>query len=120
MHAPQIEVLISVDGVGHARHILEPGDYVIGRNPDCQLRVEADLVSRQHAKLILNFDHAFIEDFGSSNGTFVNDTPVTERTRLWPSQKIRIGAATVTLRRLQGDAPSDMALAPAQQAAGKK
>ena len=80
------------------------------------IRVEAELVSRQHAKLTLNFDNAIIEDLGSSNGTFVNDQPVTERTQLWPGQKIRIGAATVTLRRVQGEAPEYRSLAPAQQA----
>ena len=116
MPAPQTEVLITVDRKEHARHVLTPGDYIIGRNPDCPLRVDADLVSREHAKLIVNYDHALIEDLGSSNGTFVNDQPVTERTRLWPSQKIRIGAATVTLRRLQGEEPTDMSLAPAQRA----
>ena len=116
MPAPQTEVIITVDGVEHARRVLTPGDYVIGRNEDCHLHIEADLVSREHAKLIVNFDHALIEDLGSSNGTFVNDAPVTERTRLWPNQQIRIGAATVTLRRLQGEAPTDMSLAPAQRA----
>ena len=46
----------------------------------------------------------------------MNDTPVTERTRLWPRQKIRIGSATVTLRRMQGEAPTDRSLAPVQRA----
>jgi len=115
MPAPQTEVLITVDGVEHARHVIEPGDYMIGRSEDCDLRVDADRVSQQHAKIILNYDHALIEDLGSSTGTFVNDQPVTERTRLWPNQKIRIGAATVTVRRLQGGEPTDMSLAPAQQ-----
>ena len=84
MPAPQTEVLITVDGVEHARHVLTPGDYILGRNADCALRVEADLVSRQHAKLILNYDHALIEDLGSSNGTSVNGQPIPKdgRTRL--------------------------------------
>ena len=118
MPAPQTEVPITVDGAETARFVLAPGDYVIGRNPDCALRVDADLVSRQHAKLILNYDHAFIEDLGSSNGTLVNGQPIPkdERTRLWPNQKIQIGAAPLTLHRLQGEAPTDMLLAPAQRA----
>ena len=84
MPSPQTEVLITVDGKEHARHILAPGDYLIGRNSDCPIRVDADLVSRQHAKLILNYDHALIEDLGSSNGTQVNGQaiPKDERTRL--------------------------------------
>ena len=34
MPAPQTEVLITVAGVETARFVLEPGDYVIGRNAD--------------------------------------------------------------------------------------
>ena len=94
MPAPQTEILITVAGTETARFVLTPGDYVIGRNEDCPIRVEADLVSRQHAKLILNYDHALIEDLGSSNGTRVNDQPVTAATRLWPNQKIQIGRAS--------------------------
>ena len=116
MPAPQTEVLIMVDGVEKGRHVVKPGDYVIGQNPECHIRVDADRVAPTHAKLILNFDNALIEDLGSGSGTLVNDLTVTERTRVWPSQKIRIGAATITLRRLQGEQPTDMSLAPAQQA----
>ena len=113
MPAPQTEVLITVAGSETARFVLTPGDYVIGRNEDCPIRVEADLVSRQHAKLILNYDHALIEDLGSSNGTLVNGQPIAkaERTRLWPNQKIQVGTATIELRRLKGEV-SDLSLAP--------
>ena len=77
--------------------------------------MDADLVSRQHAKLILNYDHALIEDLGSANGTSVNGQPIPKdgRTRLWPNQKIQIGTATIELRRLRHEA-TDMSLAPAQ------
>ncbi len=113
MPAPQTEVLITVAGTETGRFVLPPGDYVIGRNSDCAIRVDADLVSRQHAKLILNYDHALIEDLGSSNGTQVNGQPIAkdERTRLWPNQKIQVGTATIELRRLKVEV-SDMSLAP--------
>ena len=113
MSAPQTEVLITVAGMETARFVLTPGDYVIGRNADCPIRVDADLVSRQHAKLILNYDHALIEDLGSSNGTQVNGQPIAKdgRTRLWPNQKIQVGTATIELRRLKVEV-SDMSLAP--------
>ena len=93
--------------------MLTPGNYVIGRDEDCHIRLNAALVSRQHAKLILNYDHSLIEDLGSSNGTSVNDRPVTETTRLWANQKIQVGTATIDLRRLKVEV-SDMSLAPAQ------
>ena len=115
MSAPQTEVLITVDGIERARHVVEPGDYVIGRDSECPILVDAAHVSRTHAKLIVNWDHALIEDLGSSNGTLVNEHRVAERTRLWPNQKIQIGAATITVRRLKHEG-SEMSLAPTQAA----
>jgi len=115
MATPQTEVLITVAGTETARFVLAPGDYVIGRDADCRIRVDADLVSRQHAMLILNYDHALTEDLGSSNGTLINGQPIPkdERTRLWPNQKIQVGTATIELRRLKVEV-SDMSLAPTQ------
>jgi len=85
---------------------------VLGRDPGCELRIEADLVSRRHAQLTINFDHALIEDLGSSNGTSVNGQPITECTRLWPNQKIQIGSATMELHRIKSVPPPDVSLAP--------
>src|SRR2546421_12780112 len=104
MDIPKFEVLITVDGVERERCVVEPGVFVIGCNPDCQIRVTAPLVSRRHAKLTLNFDNAFIEDLGSSNGT-----------QLWPNQKIHVGIVTIELRRLKTESSPDVTLAPTQE-----
>jgi WD40 repeat protein/serine/threonine protein kinase len=116
MPVPETEVIVSVEGAEVARHTVRPGDYVLGRAPDADLRVEAELVSRRHARLIVNYDHALIEDLGSSNGTFVNGQPITESTRLWPGQKIQVGTATVELRRRKAEADPEVTLPPAEAA----
>ena len=113
MSAPQTEVLVTVDGSETARFVLTPGDYVVGRDPGCRIRVDAASVSGSHAKLILNYDHALVEDLGSPGGTKINGQPVREATRLWPNQKIQVGTATIELRRLKHEA-SELSLAPAQ------
>src|ERR1700730_18654638 len=116
MQIPEIEIIVSKDGLELLRKTVRPGDYVIGREPECEVQVEVELVSRRHAQLTVNFDHVLIEDLGSSNGTFVNGKPVTEPTRLWPNQKIQIGAATVELRRVKTVPSPDVSLAPSQAA----
>src|SRR5205809_5102140 len=113
MQVPQTEILVrGADGAELLRTELPPGEYIIGRNPDCALRVEADLVSREHARLTINFDHALIEDLGSSNGTFVNGQRVTDATRLWPGQRIQVGSTTVELHRTKTLSSGDQSLAP--------
>jgi serine/threonine protein kinase/Leucine-rich repeat (LRR) protein len=113
MQVPETEVVVTgPDGAELLRTVLTPGDYMMGRSMDCELRFEVDLVSRKHAMLTINFDHVLVEDLGSSNGTFVNGQPVKEATRIWPNQKIQIGSATVELRRIKSVPPPDGSLAP--------
>jgi pSer/pThr/pTyr-binding forkhead associated (FHA) protein len=98
MQVPEIEVFVHTDGSEPTRVVLPPGEDVIGREPGVDILVEANLVSRSHARLTINFDHALIEDLGSSNGTFVNGKPVTDSTRLWPGQKIQVGCSGASAR----------------------
>jgi WD40 repeat protein/serine/threonine protein kinase len=112
MIVPETEVIISVEGAERGRVVLRSGEYVIGREPGVDVLVEANLVSRKHARLTLHDDHALIEDLGSSNGTFVNGTPVTGSVRLWPGQKIQVGSATITLHRQRAPLDADVSLTP--------
>jgi pSer/pThr/pTyr-binding forkhead associated (FHA) protein len=48
------------------------GAAIVGRAPDCQLRLDDSNLSRKHAKLIPTSDGVVIEDLGSTNGSFHN------------------------------------------------
>src|SRR5204863_7620705 len=51
-----------------------------------------------------------------SNGTFVNERPITESTRLFPNQSVRLGDVTVELHRQRAPAEPGVSLPPAQAA----
>lgn len=113
MEVPQTEITIrNTAGVVLLQTTVAPGEYVLGRSPEAELFFEAELVSRQHARLTVNFDHLLIEDLGSANGTSVNGQPVTDSVRLWPNQKVQLGTATLEFRRVKTVAPPDVSLAP--------
>ncbi len=99
------------------RVTLPPGEYVIGREAGVEIFADTPLLSRQHARLTINYDHLLLEDLGSANGTFVADAPITDATRLFPNQSIRLGPDIVLEARRQR-APSEpgVSLAPAQAA----
>jgi tetratricopeptide (TPR) repeat protein/tRNA A-37 threonylcarbamoyl transferase component Bud32 len=114
MYVPQTEVILSHEGHELAHVTLPPGEYVIGRAPEVEIHAETPLISRQHARLTINYDHLLIEDLGSSNGTFIADKPITESTRIFPNQDIRLGDVQVEVRRQRATVSPGESLAPSQ------
>lgn len=102
MHPPKREIIITTkNGELLVRIAVEPGEYVIGRDPSCNIVVDLDLVSRRHAILIVNYHDVVVEDLGSVNGTYINGKKIEGAARLWPGQKIRIAASTIEIRRVK-------------------
>ncbi len=64
----------------------------VGRGAENVIRLDGDTtVSSRHAMLDSRADGLWVEDAGSTNGTFVNGAPVTTRRLLQPGDVIRIG-----------------------------
>jgi FHA domain len=85
-------------------HDLEvpPGEFVIGRSPDCQLSLDDPLVSRRHAILVVHPDAVFVEDLASRNGVLVNAKRITGPTRLSDGDQIQVGSQVMTLLGVPG------------------
>ena len=71
----------------------------IGRAPECELRIEDTYASQQHARLFAKNNSWFVEDLGSTNGTFVNDQKLAAPAMLQPGDKVRVGQTIMELRR---------------------
>jgi DNA-binding winged helix-turn-helix (wHTH) protein len=56
--------------------LLSEGENVIGRDPTADVTIDAPIVSRRHARIVIADGHASVEDLGSKNGTFVADQRV--------------------------------------------
>ena len=91
MPAAETVVLFTRDGEEVLRRQLAPGAYVIGRWHESDLHVIGDLVSRQHARLVVEEGQVFLEDLGSSNGTFINGAAITGLTVLPPGVRAQLG-----------------------------
>ncbi len=65
----------------------------IGKAPDNDFVVDDAHVSRHHARLTRQADGClFLEDLGSTNGTFVNDIQIAQK-RITPADTVRLGDA---------------------------
>lgn len=63
----------------------------MGRSPYCSVVINSRRVSRQHCALTLRGDTLLVCDLGSSNGTWVNGTPVSSATRIRHGDLIELG-----------------------------
>ena len=91
--------------------------FVIGRDEGCQLRPSSPAVSKRHCALLVRSGKIFIQDFGSTNGTFVNDQPVTGQVEINDNDRIKIGPLEFVLRAVHAEAaPSTTSKKAAQQA----
>jgi diguanylate cyclase (GGDEF)-like protein len=76
-------------GMG-ARYPLGNTVLTIGRDPECEVRLVDQSVSRRHAHIKLEMDGYYLTDLNSTNGTFINDKAVT-RQKLNDGDYVRIG-----------------------------
>jgi hypothetical protein len=68
------------------------GELTIGRAGGCHITLSSDtFVSQVHARVFERDGDAYLEDLGSTNGTFLNGAQVTETTRLKRGDHVQIG-----------------------------
>ena len=68
-------------------------ELTIGRSPGCGVAMPQDIyTSTLHARLFRRNDQLWIEDLGSTNGTFVNSEQITQAVRLGKGDLLQIGS----------------------------
>jgi pSer/pThr/pTyr-binding forkhead associated (FHA) protein len=72
-------------------------EIVIGRDPACDFILEDSTVSAQHTRLLFRQGHWWVEDLRSTNGTFLNQEPVTSPLVITTGDDLRCGQATLTI-----------------------
>ncbi len=77
---------------------------IVGRQRDVTVALDTAAVSRRHARITWQGESVFVEDLGSSNGTFINDIRISARSQLRPGDTLRIGTS---IFRLEAEAKPD-------------
>jgi pSer/pThr/pTyr-binding forkhead associated (FHA) protein len=97
---PQVATLavFPPDG-GKPRTIRIDASVTIGRAPECELRIDDTYASQQHARVFGKGGSWYVEDLGSTNGTYVNEQRLAAPAMLTAGDRIRVGTTVVELRR---------------------
>lgn len=90
-------VLTSGPLTGTSLPLREAG-VLIGRNPECALVLDDEFASGRHARIIRGQDGWYVEDLGSTNGTFLGQYRVGDPVPVETGTSIRIGRTVIELR----------------------
>ncbi|HSE54370.1 MAG TPA: FHA domain-containing protein [Nocardioidaceae bacterium] len=89
-----------VEGANSGENIsLDDAPLLIGRGSDAAIRLDDDYVSTRHARIAASGDQWFIEDLGSTNGTYLGSQRLTQPATLQLGSQVRIGKTTLELRK---------------------
>jgi pSer/pThr/pTyr-binding forkhead associated (FHA) protein len=95
----KLSLLVMTPGKQQGKSLeIKTPQFLVGRDPQCQLRPASPLISKRHCALLIREGKAFIRDFGSTNGTYVNGERVQGERELHHDDLLKIGPLEFTIR----------------------
>jgi FHA domain-containing protein len=95
---PASFVVVEAPGLKPGSRIDVSVSTVVGRDHESGIRLDGDeFASARHAQIDPRPDGIWVEDLGSTNGTFVNGAQVTSRRLLQPGDVLRVGETELRL-----------------------
>lgn len=91
------------------RDVVVRDGFVLGRGSACDIRVDDEEVSREHARFSLDARGLWITDLASRNGTRIGDSPARahEPVRIPPGSRLQIGGVEIDVLHAPGGEPTD-------------
>lgn len=83
---------------GNREIALGPGENLFGRDEGAVVWIDDALVSRRHARIVIDEGGAFLEDLGSKNGTLLRGKKIEAPVRLTDEDPLSIGPAAMIFR----------------------
>ena len=88
---PRLEVIAAMGHEPGAVFPLGDGGATMGRSASSDIEVDDPFASSAHARIFPRGDFMYIEDMGSTNGTFLNGRQLRRPEQLKMADKVRIG-----------------------------
>jgi len=78
---------------------LEGAPILLGRGADATIRLDDDYVSTRHARFVPHGDDWYIEDLGSTNGTYIGSQRITTPMVVSIGVQVRVGKTIAELKK---------------------
>lgn len=91
-------LIVTAGALAGTRIALDGRPIMIGRADDSTLVLDDDYASTRHAKISQSGSDWYVEDLGSTNGTYLDRAKVSGPTRIPPGSPVRIGKTVIELR----------------------
>ena len=72
---------------------------LLGRGADATIRLDDDYVSTRHARFVPHGDDWFVEDLGSTNGTYIGSQRITTPMVVAVGVQVRVGKTIAELKK---------------------
>ncbi|MET0191048.1 MAG: FHA domain-containing protein [Pseudonocardia sediminis] len=92
------QLLVTQGPLAGSRITLDSRPILIGRADDSTLKLDDDYASTRHARISQQGEEWYVEDLGSTNGTYLERAKVTGPTRVPLGVPVRIGKTVIELR----------------------
>jgi len=90
---PEDACVVQIYGGDLGKRYSITGELTVGRDATNSIVLDMDNVSRRHARFFIEEDVGYVEDLGSTNGTFINDQDIQSRQQLRNGDLIKVGGA---------------------------
>jgi pSer/pThr/pTyr-binding forkhead associated (FHA) protein len=95
----QVTLIVLSEGKVKGREIpVRTFPFIIGRDPQCQLRPASALVSNRHCAILVRDNKVFVHDLQSTNGTFVNSRKITGNIEVSNEDQLTVSPLTFAVR----------------------
>jgi len=95
----KLNLLVLTPGKWEGKVIpINAAEFVIGRDPGCQLRPASPLISNRHCAVLVRKGKVYVRDFDSTNGTFVNDRQLKGEIELQGGDRLKVGPLAFEVR----------------------